>query len=47
MRLHQMKYDIRKELIFQEWQLGQSQILIKRSIDLNYYRDKTTFKEDC
>ena len=47
MRLNQVKYGIRKELIFQKRQLGQREFLIEKNMDLNYYRGKNVLREDC
>lgn len=47
MRLHQVKYGIRKELIFQKRQLGQRESHIKKSMDLSFYKEKTTLRVDC
>ena len=46
-RLRQVKYGMRRELIFQERQLEQRESHMKKSMDLNYYREKNILREDC
>ena len=46
-RLRQGKYGMRRELIFQERQLEQRESHMKKSMDLNYYREKNILREDC
>ena len=36
-----------KELIFQKRQLGQRESHIKKSMDLSFYKEKTTLRVDC
>ena len=46
-RLHQVKYGMRGELIFLERQLEQREYHIKKNVDLNFYKEKTTLRADC
>ena len=46
-KLHQVKYGMRKELIFREQQLEQTGFLIRRNTDLNCCRERTVLRAGC